>query len=348
MTLKIRLTFVLATIFSLQFLFSQEAKYEAYAIGFYNLENLFDTVNDTTIWDEEFLPEGAKTWTPEKYNIKLANMARVIDEMGKKVTPEGVSVLGVSEIENITVLEDLIRQPLLKDKDWGIVHYDSPDFRGIDVGLLYRKDQFTVLDSENIPLHIYDGDKRIYTRDVLHVSGTLAGETFHILVNHWPSRRGGEKKSSPNREAGAALNKKIVDSLYQVNPSAKIIIMGDLNDNPDNKSVAKVLNAKKKKSKVKPGGLYNPMRKLYDDGYGSNAYRDAWSLFDQIIVSHNTLDKQQEGLFFYKIEIFRRDYLIQADGHFKNYPFRTYAGSTFMGGYSDHFPVVSYFLKKLD
>lgn len=325
---------------------AQSNSYEIYPIAFYNLENLFDTENDTMIWDEEFTPEGSKAWTEERYRIKLSNMAKVIDDLGKAESPSGVSILGVSEIENIKVLSDLIQTDNLANDDWGIVHYDSEDFRGIDVALLYKKKDFKVKNSEIKPVILYEGEKRVYTRDVLHVEGDLAGEEFHILVNHWPSRRGGEKKSSPKREAAAAVNKMIIDSIQALRPSAKFVVMGDLNDDPTNKSVCKVLKANGKKKKVKENGLFNPMWKLYKEGHGSNAYRDAWSLFDQIMVSENTLSKKQDGLFYYKVEIYKRPFMIQNSGHFKNYPFRTYAGGQFTGGYSDHFPVITYFLKK--
>lgn len=340
-----------AIIFLLVFsscLYSQTQTFEVYAVGFYNLENLFDTENDTTIWDEEFTPLGANNWTKDKYEIKLNNLVTVISDLGKTITPEGISVLGVSEIENKRVLEDLIKTGTLAENEWGIVHYDSPDFRGIDVGMIYRKDHFEVEYSESLEVIIYDGEQRKQTRDVLYVSGYLDGEKFHFLVNHWPSRRGGEKKSSPKREAAAAVNKIVIDSIFNNDPTAKVIVMGDLNDDPTNKSVEKILGAKPSIEKTDEGELYNPMYSLYKSGYGSNAYRDAWSLFDQIILSYGFLDRDQEGLFYHKIEIYKKPFMIQNDGHFKNYPFRTYAGGQFKGGYSDHFPVISYLVKKAE
>ncbi len=321
--------------------------YQVVAVGFYNLENLFDTTDDPLIRDEEFLPDGERAWNEEKYNEKLGNMAYVISKMGKELSPQGISVLGVSEIENKKVLEDLVAHPKLKDKDFGIIHFDSPDKRGIDVGLIYQKGHFEPIESENHPIYIYQGERRKFTRDVLYVRGKLAGDDISFMVNHWPSRSGGEARSAPFRKAAAKRVKEIQDSIEQIRPNTKLIIMGDLNDDPTSQSVKSVLKAKKEIESVKAGGLYNPMESFYNKGIGSNAWRDSWSLFDQVILSEALLDKKQDGLFYYQAHIFNKKFLTQKSGQYKGYPFRTFAGGSYKGGYSDHFPVFVYLLKPI-
>jgi hypothetical protein len=342
---------ILTLFFSFSFHFivtSQEARYEVACIGFYNLENLFDTLNDPNINDEEFTPEGPRNWTKEVYLDKQKNMARVISELGTEMTPDGVAILGVAEIENRSVLEELVKQPALAARHYQIVHYDSPDERGVDVGLLYQPKYFTVKGSKSIPLIIYGEDKqRNFTRDILYVSGLLNGEPLHVLVNHWPSRRGGEAATQPFRNAAALICKNVKDSLLQIDPHAKVIVMGDLNDDPVSPSVKKVLDAKGKKKDVKPGGFFNPMYDFFKQGYGTMAYQDAWSLFDQIILSAGLADEQQPGYRFYKAAVHNRPYLIQHTGQFKGYPFRTFDFDNYIAGYSDHFAVYVYLVKAL-
>lgn len=337
--LYIFLTLIILT----QVSFSQTA-YQAFPMGFYNLENLFDVYDDESINDEEFLPEGRNAWTLDKYERKQENMASVISKLGTGMSPDGLVLLGVSEIENRSVLEDLVMQDALRDRNYQIVHYDSPDKRGIDVGLIYNPSYFELIESKAHELLIQSSGRRKFTRDVLHVKGRINGEVVHVLVNHWPSRSGGEKRSAPGRIAAAELNKSITAEIYTMEPDAKIVIMGDLNDDPTSKSVKKILNAKKKIKQVKPRGFYNPMYSKFSKGVGSNAYRDSWSLFDQIIVSEACLDKTQSGLFFHKAEVFKEPKMLQPSGRYKNYPFRTFSNGVFINGYSDHFPVVAYFL----
>ncbi len=229
-------------------------------------------------------------------------MARVLADIGTEVTHNSPAVIGVSEIENREVLEDVINDPLLLQKDYGIVHYHSPDERGIDVALLYQKKLFTPLSTRNHELIIFDKNtgKRDYTRDQLLVSGKLDGELVHFIVNHWPSRSGGEARSRSKRVAAATLNKRIIDSLQSIDPYAKIINMGDLNDNPSNASIKKVLNAKKDKEDVELKDIYNPMEAMAKNGLGYNAYRDAWSLFDQILITAPLLEKDFLRLDFIK------------------------------------------------
>lgn len=327
---------------------SQEDKFKAVSVGFYNLENLFDYERDTTIWDSEFTPWGKRAWTEEKYNEKQSNMAYVISQMGLDVTPAGVSLLGVCEIENKRVLEDLVNQDAIKDRNYQIVHRDSPDRRGIDVGMLYNPKHFTFLDVKTHNINfIYDDGDTLRTREVMHVTGLLDGDTTHVLINHWPSRSGGEKGSAPKRNKAAEKVKEIVDGLKAKNPNVKVMVMGDLNDDPTSRSTKSILQAKGKIKDVKAGDLFNPMYDPYRRGLGSNAYRDNWSLFDQIILSPGLLDKKQDGYFYFKAQVFNKKYLIQRSGQYKGYPFRTFSGDKYQAGYSDHFPVVVYLVKKV-
>jgi len=326
--------------------FAQSADYKIASIGFYNLENLFDTENDTLIRDEEYLPAGERSWTEERYQEKLGNMAYVISKIGTELNPKGLSILGISEIENRTVIEDLVSHDLLKDRNYGIVHYDSPDKRGIDVGLIYNQSQFTPTYSEALPFPPIDGDT-IYTRDVLYVKGDLDGEEIHVMVNHWPSRSGGEARSEPRRKNSAMVVQQQVDKIMAEDINAKIFIVGDMNDNPNNTSLRSVLMAKGSKKELREGDIYNPMFNMFNKGQGSNAYRDAWSLFDQVIISKQVVDKNQSGYFHYKTEIYNPKFLVQRKGQYKGYPKRTFSGSTYQGGYSDHFPVLVYLAKKI-
>lgn len=363
---KKTLAFVAVLLFACN-LSAQEKKYKVHTIAFYNVENLFDTADDTKINDEEWLITGKQNWTQQKYEKKLQNLAKVISEIGTSENPNAPTILGVAEVENRGVLEDLIQQSQLSDKGYGIIHFDSPDRRGIDVGLLYQKKHFIPTSYKNIPLIIYkkktkskikkkdeeelddktESDKytgRIFTRDQLLVTGLLDGEEIHFIVNHWPSRSGGEKKSSPNREAAAALNKKITDSLYSINPDAKIVTMGDFNDGPYNKSIKKVLGAKASKDDINKEELYNPMEEMSRRGIGTLAYRDAWDLFDQIIISEALTRKDYTSYSFWKAGVYNKAYMMQSSGRYKGYPQRNWNG---VPGYSDHFPVYMYLIKQM-
>lgn len=344
---------------------AQDKKFKVHTIAFYNCENLFDTINDPTINDEEYLP--SNNWTLKKYKKKLGNLSRVLNEIGiSDKQAASPTIIGVAEIENRKVLEDLVKQPLLQDKDYGIVHFNSPDKRGIDVGFLYQKKHFKPTSFKNIPLLIYsqeedkkkkdDGDEKtddhtqvdtrtrlVYTRDQLLVTGLLDGEEMHFIVNHWPSRSGGEKRSRPSREAAAALNKKIIDSLFTINPDAKIITMGDFNDGPYNSSFKKVLGAKAKKDEVQKMGIYNPMEEMSNQGVGSLAYRDAWDLFDQILVTEPLIRKDYSSFRYWKAAVYNKPFLTATTGQYKGYPLRSTRGEI---GFSDHYPVYLYLIKE--
>lgn len=347
---------------------AQQKKYLIHTVAFYNFENLFDTINDRKTYDDEWTPTGFQHWTSKKYHQKLENLAQVLAEIGSSENKDSPTFIGGCEIENRAVLEDLVKQPKLINKDYGIIHFDSPDKRGIDVALLYQKKRFQPTSSINIPLYIYANNPnsretskteseektddalqmniqnhRIYTRDQLLVTGFLDGEEISIIVNHWPSRSGGEKKSSPFREAAGTLNRKIIDSLQKRNTKAKIITLGDLNDGFYNKSVKLALGAKGKKAEVSPMGIYNPFEEMAKNGMGTLAFRDAWDIFDQIMVTKSLLSMDYSSFSYWKAGIYNKPFLIQTQGQFKGYPLRH---STTEIGFSDHFPVYIYLIKE--
>ncbi|WP_025742221.1 endonuclease/exonuclease/phosphatase family protein [Aquimarina pacifica] len=340
---------ILLLLFFSSILCAQKKKeYKAHTIAFYNLENLFDIYNDPKTFDDDKTPKGKDHWTQEKYTHKLENLARVISEIGVSTTNSSPAILGVAEIENKKVLEDLTATSYLAPKNYGIIHFDSPDRRGVDVALLYKKTVFRPKNSSAHELVLFDHltNKRIYTRDQLLVSGYLDGDLIHILVNHWPSRRGGEARSRYKREKAASLSKKIMDSLFAINPYAKIIAMGDLNDTPNDTSIKKILAAKKSKEDMKIKELYNPMIQMSKKGLGSMAWGDQWSLFDQLMVSSELVRSEYSSYRYYKAGIFNPHYLITTSGKYKGYPYRSFANNTYTEGYSDHFPVYLFLIKE--
>ncbi len=327
---------------------AQEKQVKVAAIGFYNLENLFDTEDTKGVRDTEFTPDGKNLWDENRYQEKLANMAFVLSEVGKELCPSGLSVIGVCEIENKKVLEDLVAHPLLAERKYEIVHYDSKDERGIDVALLYQANHFTPDNSRTVELVLMDDDgDRNYTRDILVVSGDFDGERFHFLVNHWPSRSGGQKRSEPGRRMAGEKTQVAVDSIYKVDPDAKIIVMGDLNDNPNNKSVTKDLMCMSKIKNLSKQDMYNPMTSIFRNGRGTTAWRDTWSLFDQIIISAPLVNARGNQYKYHTTQIFNPNYLKNPNGQYKGYPYRTFAGGQYQGGYSDHFPVYLYITKDI-
>ena len=340
---------LLATI-SLNTIAQEKRNFKIHTIAFYNVENLFDTINDINKNDEASPIMEIKFNRSEIYRKKVENMASVIADIGSDLVNKSPSIVGLSEVENRNVIEDLLNNKHLLNKNYDIVHYDSPDERGIDVGLIYNKDVFKVNSTKSHELIIYDNksSKRNYTRDQLVVSGLLDNELIHIIVNHWPSRSGGEERSRAGRMAAAELNKKIIDSLQNKYKNAKIITMGDFNDDPHDDSMKKILNAKKYIEDVKTNGIYNPMEViLSDQGIGSNAYRDVWQLFDQILVTEPFLNKKYDSYQFYKAGIFNKSYLINKAGRYKGYPFRSFSWGSFTGGYSDHLPPYIYLIKEI-
>ncbi|NNC44536.1 MAG: endonuclease/exonuclease/phosphatase family protein [Winogradskyella sp.] len=324
-------------------------KFKIHTVAFYNLENLFDTINDPLKYDEASPIMELKANRSDIYKKKVKNMARVIAEIGSDMSNNAPAVIGVCEIENRKVLEDLVNDPLLLSKDYGIVHFDGPDRRSIDVALLYQKDLFRPINTSSHELIIYDDltRDRVYTRDQLLVSGELDGDLIHIVVNHWPSRSGGEARSRSKRVAAAKLNKRLVDSLQSKDPYAKILIMGDLNDDPTNDSVKKILKTKKDKKRVPLKGIYNPFEKMFTEkGYGTTAYRDAWSLFDQIMLTKPLIEDDYSSYRFWKAGIYNKAFLSNKRGRWEGYPFRSFADGGFTDGFSDHFPVYVYLIKE--
>lgn len=327
--------------------YSQDARVAA--VAFYNLENLFDTEDDPNISDEEFTPQGSKRWTDEKYEEKLSNLARVISDMATEITPDGPAVIGVAEIENLKVLQDLVKQPAIAKRNYKIVHYDSKDFRGVDVAFLYQEKYFVPKNSKPVSVDMFDDSgKKMFSRDILLISGDFDGQEMHFMVNHWPSRRGGQKASAPRRNASAAKNRELADSILAVTPKAGIIVMGDFNDDPNNESITKFLGADGNlKKAINNKSFFNPYYDLFKKGIGSNAYRDSWSLFDQVILSHTLLNQESEGYYYYKSIVFNKPYLVQKTGQYKGYPYRTFDFDNYIGGYSDHLPVYIVLVKKL-
>lgn len=326
-------------------------KYKVQTIAFYNLENLYDIEDDTTINDEASpIMEMAEGNRADVYQKKLTSMARVIRKIGTEKSEMPPAVLGVCEIENRKVLEDLVNHPLLREFDYGIEHYNSPDKRGIDVGLIYRKSEFVVTNSVSRELLVNStsSGNRVYTRDQLVVTGELNGDPMSFIVNHWPSRSGGEQKSRPLRVAAAALNKQIIDSLHVENAMAKIMTMGDLNDDPTNKSVLVTLNAQKDRNDVRPQMIYNPYIQMLKDGMNTLAYRDAGNIFDQIMFTYPFLhEAKQEGYQYWQAHIYNPSFMTNKEGRYKGYPLRSWDNGNFTGGFSDHFPVFVYLVKEI-
>lgn len=327
---------------------AQEKQYQVVAAAFYNLENLYDTIDDPKKNDEEFLPGGAKNYNGKIFFEKLDRLAEVISKLGIEKTPDGPALLGVSEVENREVLQALVKHPLLASRGYRICHFDSPDLRGVDVGLLYNPKYFVPIKSHslNVPL-VSESGKPIRTRDILWVEGYLMGERINVFVNHWPSRRGGEERSSPLRQTAASVAKAVIDSIQKIDPNAKAFLMGDLNDDPMSPSIKKVLNATGDVNKLTEGRMYNPFEPFYKKGIGTLAWQDSWNLFDQIIFTPSWIKTPtNEGWFFFNAEVFNRPFLTQKTGNFKGYPLRTYVGNEYQGGYSDHFPVIVYLYRE--
>lgn len=322
-----------------------EARFEARPIGFYNLENLYDTLDGPND-DNEYLPGSAKAWNSERYSRKLQHLAKVLGEMGTDVMPDGLVCFGMCEAENRGVVEDLLHTPPLAARGYRIVHHDSPDRRGVDVAFAYNPKYFTLLHERKYPL-VDPKDSTWRTRDQLVVSGLMDGDTVSVIVNHWPSRFGGEKISLPRRILAAQLGRHIIDSLIARNANARILYMGDLNDDPVNPSVRKYLGTTGDKETVTEKKFFNPMFDLYRKGIGTLAWRDSWNLFDQIILSPGLVGGTGGNLRYYGVRVFNQPYLRQTEGNFAGYPLRTYVGDGYVGGYSDHFPVYVILVKEV-
>ncbi len=304
---------------------------DIHTVAFYNLENLFDTEDNPYTLDDDFTKEGKKRWNKKRYEKKLYKLGTAISNVGYDQAQKAPAIVGVAEVENKRVLEDLIESKHLKNKDYDIVHYDSPDERGIDTGLIFQKRYFEVDHSEVFSLELLDErGEPDRTRDILKVSGALNGEYVHVLVNHWPSRRDGANETEYKRVIAAQRAQGIVADIKANDPDAKVIIMGDFNDDPFSNSIKKHLVT---------DGLYNPMETLLSYEKGSLNYKGQWNLFDQIIFSHNFFETDGKGHKFAHADVFNDRFLAEWKGRYKGNPFRTYVGRKYLGGYSDHFPV---------
>ncbi|MDR4987916.1 MAG: endonuclease/exonuclease/phosphatase family protein [Bacteroidales bacterium] len=322
-----------------------EKEFIAVAIGFYNVENLFDTINDPNIRDDDFTPQGSNRWNTEKYFEKLENLAEVIYHLGRDVNPDGVAVLGLAEVENVRVLEDLAAQEKIRDRNYQIIFVQGPDRRGVHNAFFYNPAYFEHISHEAYPT-IVPGRPDFITRDQLLLTGNVLGERMHFIVGHWPSRVGGEARSRPGRIAAADIARNVIDSIQAAEPGAKVFMMGDFNDNPTDISIRKHLRSKGTKEGIKDNELYNPFESFFRRGIGTNAWRDAWSLFDQILMTPAVLGDDFSTFTYLRAEVFNRPFLRQPTGRFQGYPFRTFGGGVYLGGYSDHFPVCVYLIRE--
>ena len=319
---------------------SSEKQKNQYAIAFYNVENLFDTVDDPNTFDDDFTENSGRKWNKSRFKKKLKKIGRVISNIGFDEIGHPPVVVGLAEVENAFVLEELIASKFLKSKGYAIVHFDSPDERGIDTALLYRSDYFKVIHSKahNVILTNLEGEHD-FTRDILHVQGLLEGESVHILVNHWPSRRAGAEETAFQRLVVAKKAREIIALITSEEPDARIIVMGDFNDDPNSESIKHLVS----------NDFYNPMELLLTNKAGSLSYKGEWNLFDQIIVSHNFMRQYGNAFRLEEAKIFNSKDLQAYKGRNKGTPFRTYAGRKYLGGMSDHFPVYAIFtIEKYD
>lgn len=350
---------------------ADEKKYNLYGVAFYNLENLFDTLHDVGKNDYEYLPNGTMKWGKMKYEAKLANMSKVLSLLCTDKLPMGAAVIGLSEIENELVLQDLLKQPALSGRGYRYVNYPGADRRGIECGFLYNPRLFTPEHTMLVPYYYgpsgkvddplvgfytdsqgkvqaypdLKGDTTYITRGFLVIEGRLAGESVCFIVNHWPSRGAGDEV---RRRAGFQV-RQLCNALFKQSPGMKIIVMGDMNDDPGNKSMTKELGCKSNPKDVKsPTDFYNPWYKtLYSLGQGTLLYDGKWNLFDQIVLSGDFIGKDYSTLRFYSHSIFIRDWLFQQEGRYKGSPLRTHAGGVWLNGYSDHLPTQVYLIKEV-
>lgn len=325
---------------------SQVKRYQLTVIGFYNLENLYDTIDNPLVNDDDFTPKGVKRYGTAIFRDKLNKLSKVISEIGTDYSDQGLSLLGVAEIENDTVLQFLTQHPLLQKRNYHIVHASSKDIRGVDVALLYNPVYFFPLDAQKLFVSLPGNSKEYsFTRDILYCKGLLYNDTVHVYVNHWPSRRGGQERSDPARMAAAAVCRKHIDSVLVNEPDTRIVVMGDMNDDPSDISIREGLRSKGNRNALQQGDLFNPWENLLKKGVGTLAHRDRWGLFDQIMLSKSWLDRFRPGFYFFKEHIFNPSYLTEYTGRYKGYPMRTWDGNRYRGGYSDHFPVYMVFLR---
>ena len=332
---------------------SQAVPDDAYVIGFYNVENLFDTEHDPGKNDQAFTPEGENAWTPDKYEKKLANMASVIRAMYEQ-NGRWHTLLGLAEVENDRVLEDLVARPEIAEAGYKFVHVEGPDVRGIDCALLYRPEEFKVVETHVLPYDFNTTSGIVFektpeeqaefkTRDVLCVRGVLGGEVFAVYVCHWPSRTGG--KGSDLRCRAAEIVREDIFTLENRYADINIVVMGDMNDNPEDVCMTDYLRGRETIAEMKDGELFSPFLRMHKDGFGTEEYHGEWNIFDCIFVNGALTDVDAEGsLHILKSDdthygyVFNPPFLTQQEGRYAGTPFRTFSGGQFINGYSDHYP----------
>lgn len=302
---------------------------DQFVVAFYNLENFFDTIDDRHTLDDDFTKDGRKRWDKSKFRRKSKKLGKTIVRIGEDHSTLPPVLVGIAEVENKGVIENLLNTKSLRELDYDFIHFDSPDERGIDTALLYLKEHFTVIDAETIPLLVNsENGERDFTRDILYVNGKLHNEEVHVFVNHWPSRREGADVTEHKRISAANTVVAKLEELPEENLNC--IVMGDFNDNPNSKSIQRL---------IETGKFINPMQSLLSPVSGSANYKGEWNLFDQILMSHSFLNFEKGAHSFKTAKIFAPKFLKEWKGKYKGNPFRTYVGKKYLGGYSDHFPV---------
>ena len=304
-------------------------------VAFYNVENLFDTINDPTINDEEFLPESKVGWNTEKYTHKLHQTARVIAAMDTLDFPH---IIGFAEIENAAVINALSNEAAVKKAGYHVIHFDGNDPRGIEVAMMYRPAYFKPLYAG--PVMVSEAATGKSYRHILFVKGVVAtGDTLNLFINHWPSRYGGREETEGARRFVASTLKSVTDSILGIQPNSNILIMGDLNDNPTDTSLVAYLQAKNPANGIGDKGLYNLSLKPYATGEGT-LYYQSWDMFDQIIVSANLIKPVKGKIKAGDQLIVKKDWMLFKGSNGIAKPNRTMSGSKYFGGFSDHLPVM--------
>jgi hypothetical protein len=325
--------------------YAQKKQYPVAAVAFYNLENFFNPEDNPETNDEDFTPTGSHRYTEAIFVQKAKNMAEVLSQLGTEYSSDGAALIGVCEVEDDRALKVLLSQASLKERGYRFVRFDGPDKRGINVALIYSPKYFRVITAKSMNINLKFAGGGL-TRDVLLVEGLLQEDTVFVLVNHWPSRSGGEAASASKRAAAADVNHKIVEQILAHDKNAKIIVMGDLNDDPVDISVAKVLGATGKKNKaIHEHMLYNPWVRYFERGIGTLSHNDKWNLFDQIILSPAWLTNNTGHWQYYQSRVFDKDFLKNSFGKYRGYPHRSFNGNKWINGYSDHFPTIVYLIK---
>lgn len=324
--------------------FAQKEHRKVLAIGFYNVENFFDTANNPNKQDDDFTPNGQYSYTYDVYTQKKHNIATVFAKMGTDVTPEGPAIIGIAEVENAEVLKDVAKEPEIKNRNYQVICHPTPDERGISTAMMYNPKYFKVINTHPVRVPLETLGQSRPTRDILYVCGILAGDTVHILVNHWPSKSGGEARSAPGRRLAAQIAKNVFDSITKKNPNSKVLAMGDLNDNPDCYGVINIMEAKATTDNIKSTDIYNPWINMYKKGLGTESFRGDWNLIDQIMITGAFVQNKNNKWGYYRSEIFNRDFLKNHTGKDKGLPHRSFnINRVWDNGYSDHFPVLMYF-----